>query len=43
MIKNEHEYQVTKSWVDKFQQATISLSQNEEKKQKDPEGWQLTI
>ncbi len=43
MIKNEHEYQVTKSWVGKFQQAIIHLSQNDEKKQKDPEGWQLTI
>ncbi|MEC4812993.1 MAG: helix-turn-helix transcriptional regulator [Scytonema sp. PMC 1069.18] len=43
MIKNEHEYQVTKSWIGKFQQAIISLSQNEEKKQKDPEGWQLII
>lgn len=43
MIKNEHEYQVSKSWVVKFQQAIISLYQNEEKKQKDPEGWQLII
>jgi hypothetical protein len=43
MIKNEHEYQVTKSWVEKFQQAIISLHQNEEKKNKDPEGHQLII
>ncbi|MUH01524.1 helix-turn-helix domain-containing protein [Scytonema sp. UIC 10036] len=43
MIKNEYEYQVTKSWVGKFQQAIITFSQNEEKKQKDPEGWQLMI
>ncbi len=43
MIKNEHQYHVTKSWVDKFQQAIISLHQNESKKQKDPEGCQLII
>lgn len=43
MIKNEHQYQVTKSWVDKFQQAIIRLHQNESKKQKDPEGCQLII
>jgi hypothetical protein len=43
MIKNEYQYQVTKTWVDKFQQAIISLHQNEEKKQKDPEGWKLII
>jgi Helix-turn-helix len=43
MIKNEHEYQATKSWVIKFQQAIISLYQNEQKKQKDPDGWQLII
>ncbi len=43
MIKNEHQYQVTKSWIDKFQQAIISLHQNSDKKQKDPEGWKLII
>jgi transcriptional regulator with XRE-family HTH domain len=43
MIKNEHQYQVTKSWVNKFQEAIVSLHQNEDKKQKDPEGWQLII
>lgn len=43
MIKNEHQYQVTKSWVNKFQEAIINLHQNESKKQKDPEGWQLII
>ena len=41
MIKNEHQYQVTKSWVEKFSTAIASLRQNEEKKNKDPEGWQL--
>ena len=43
MIKDEHEYQVTKSWISKFQQAIITLGKNEEKKSKDPEGWQLQI
>jgi DNA-binding XRE family transcriptional regulator len=43
MIKDDHEYQVTKSWISKFQQAIITLGQNEEKKSKDPEGWQLQI
>ena len=43
MIKNGHQYQVTKSWVEKFQQAIINLYQNEEKKEKDPTGWKLII
>lgn len=43
MIKNEHQYQVTKSWIERFQQGIIKLHQNEEKRQKDPEGWQLLI
>lgn len=43
MIKNEHQYQVTKSWVEKFQQAVISLYLNKEKKQKNPDGWKLTL
>lgn len=43
MIKNERQYQITKSWVNKFQEAIISLHQNESKKQTDPEGWQLII
>jgi Helix-turn-helix len=43
MIKDEQQYQVTKSWVEKFQQAIISLHLNEEKKQNDPEGWKLII
>lgn len=43
MIKNERQYQITKSWVNKFQEAIISLHQNEIKKQTDPEGWQLII
>lgn len=43
MIKNEHQYQVTKSWIEKFQQAIISLYQNEEKKRNNPDSWKLTI
>lgn len=43
MIKNEHELMVTKSWVEKFQQAIISLHQNEEKRRNAPEGWHLLI
>ncbi|WP_238360702.1 hypothetical protein [Iningainema tapete] len=43
MIKNEHELMVTKSWVEKFQQAIISLHQNEEKRRNDPEWWHLLI
>lgn len=41
MIKNEHQYQVTKTWAENFSTAIASLRQNEEKKNKDPEGWQL--
>jgi len=41
MIKNEHEYGVTKYWVERFEEAIASLGQNEEKKTKDPDGWQL--
>lgn len=43
MIKNEHQYQVTKSWAEKFSTAIASLHQNEEKKNKDPDGWQLLL
>jgi DNA-binding XRE family transcriptional regulator len=43
MIKNNHQYQVTKSWINKFQQAIINLGQDSEKKNKDPDGWQLQI
>lgn len=41
MIKNEHQYQITQSWAEKFERAIASLRQNEEKKKKDPDGWQL--
>ncbi len=43
MIKNDHQLMITMSWVEKFQQAIISLYQNEEKRLLDPEGWQLLI
>ena len=41
MIKNEHQYRVTQYWVERFSQAITSLRQNEEKREKDPDGWQL--
>lgn len=40
MIKNEHEYGVTKYWVERFEEAIASRHQNEEKKTNDPDGWQ---
>ncbi len=43
MIKNEHQLAVSKSWVEKFQQAILNLHQNEEKRFNDPEDWQLQI
>lgn len=43
MIKNDHQYRTTKSWVEKFQQSIISLYRNEEKKQKDLDGWKLIL
>ncbi len=36
MIKNEHEYGVTKYWAERFSKAIASLRQNEEKKTNDP-------
>jgi DNA-binding XRE family transcriptional regulator len=41
MIKNEHEYQVTKKWAEKFARSIVTVRQNEEKRQNDPDGWQL--
>ncbi|GAA6620641.1 helix-turn-helix domain-containing protein [Scytonema sp. NUACC26] len=43
MIKNEYQLMVTKSWIEKFHQAIMNLYQNEEKRRKDPDGWQLLI
>jgi hypothetical protein len=43
MIKNDYQLTITKSWIEKFHQAIMSLYQNEEKRRKDPEGWQLLI
>ncbi|MBA3921386.1 MAG: helix-turn-helix transcriptional regulator [Nostocaceae cyanobacterium] len=43
MNKNSHQLMVTKSWVEKFQQAIVSLHENEDKKQKDAEEWQIII
>ncbi|MGK7901956.1 MAG: helix-turn-helix domain-containing protein [Hormoscilla sp.] len=41
MIKDSHQYNITKYWVERFTQALITLRENEEKKLKDPDGWQL--
>jgi ribosome-binding protein aMBF1 (putative translation factor) len=41
MIKNEHQYRVSQDWADKFERSLASLRQNEEKKNNDPDGWQL--
>ncbi len=41
MIKNDLEYSVTKSWIEKFGRTLAALEQDEEKKKKDPDGWQL--
>lgn len=38
MIKNQHQYYVTKSWAEKFERAIASVRQNE---QNDLDGWQL--
>lgn len=41
MIKNEHQYYVTKSWAEKFERAIASVRQNEQNEKNDPDGWQL--
>ncbi|MBD2775569.1 hypothetical protein [Iningainema tapete] len=41
MIKNELEYNVTKSWVEKMGRATAALVQDEEKKKNQSDVWQL--
>ncbi|MGK7900746.1 MAG: hypothetical protein AB4352_04910 [Hormoscilla sp.] len=41
MIKDSHQYNITKYWVERFTQALVTLRENEEKKLKDPDGWQL--
>lgn len=41
MIKNELEYNVTKSWTEKFVRALAALERDEEKKKSEPDIWQL--
>ena len=41
MIKNEAQYQYTQEWARRFEGSMRALEQDEELKQKDPEGWQL--
>ncbi|MBC6454743.1 MAG: helix-turn-helix transcriptional regulator [Hormoscilla sp. SP5CHS1] len=41
MIKDSHQYNITKYWVERFTQALVTLRENEAKKLKDPDGWQL--
>ena len=41
MIKDSHQYNITKYWVERFTQALVTLRENEEKKLKDPDCWQL--
>ncbi len=41
MIKNEKQYEYSKKWAEKFKEANRKLQENEEKRLKDPDGWQL--
>ncbi|NER37517.1 MAG: hypothetical protein F6J93_26740 [Oscillatoria sp. SIO1A7] len=41
MIKDDRQYDITKMWAEKFERGRLSLRANEEKKKKDPDGWQL--
>ncbi len=41
MIKNEHQYQITKTWINKFQHSLASLENNQEKQKNDPQGWEI--
>ena len=41
MIKDDRQYEITKMWAEKFERGRVSLRANEEKKKKDPDGWQL--
>lgn len=38
---NDHQYQLTQSWVSKFEESLTILAQNKTKKEQDPDGWQL--
>lgn len=41
MIKNSQEYEITKNWVIKFEEASLKVKHSSERQLKDPEGWQL--
>ncbi len=41
MIKNDKQLIYSKEWAEKFAEANCKLRVNEEKRQKDPDGWQL--
>ncbi len=41
MIKNEHQYKITKTWINKFQHSLASLENNQEKQKNDPLGWEI--
>ncbi|NER37519.1 MAG: hypothetical protein F6J93_26750 [Oscillatoria sp. SIO1A7] len=41
MIKNDRQYEITRMWAEKFERGRLSLRANEEKKKKDPDGWQM--
>lgn len=41
MIKNSQEYEITKNWVAKFEEASLKVKQSSERQLKNPEGWQL--
>ncbi len=41
MIKDSQEYEITKKWVAKFEEASLKVKQSSERQLKDPEGWQL--
>ncbi|MEO0837979.1 MAG: hypothetical protein AAF063_03630 [Cyanobacteria bacterium J06643_5] len=41
MIKNDKQLKYSKEWAEKFEKTNRKLFLNEEKRLKDPEGWQL--
>lgn len=41
MIKDSQQYEITKSWVAKFSEASSLVRENEERRLNDPQKWQL--
>lgn len=41
MIKDDKQLAYSKEWAEKFAEANLTLRANEEKRLKDPDGWQL--